>query len=173
MSTWEDEPHAIESRRLFVYDGQSGLLIRRCRQRRRLAGEVAGSIDARTPELKYLRVNVLGRLMRVHRIAWMLHYGSWPDGVIDHINGIGLDNRIANLRCVTHQKNCSNRKMNSDNSSGFKGVFWHKGCKRWTAKITVGGKQFHLGTFIDIKDAVRARKEAERKHGFTGRDSSR
>ena len=50
-----------------------------------------------------------GRIDRVaylaHRVAWALHYGSWPDGVIDHINGCTADNRIENLRDVSQAEN--------------------------------------------------------------------
>ena len=38
-------------------------------------------------------------------------HNNWeePSGVIDHINGDSLDNRIENLRNVTHTENMANR----------------------------------------------------------------
>lgn len=87
-----------------------------------------------------------------------------PD--IDHMNGNGLDNRRANLRAATKSQNLSNTRISAANTSGVKGVCWHKGARRWTAQIgiTVGGKRknVYLGLFDDIasaSDAVMAARE--------------
>lgn len=40
-----------------------------------------------------------------HRLVWLFHKGKWPDKTIDHINGKKSDNRIENLRDVSHQEN--------------------------------------------------------------------
>ena len=39
--------------------------------------------------------------MRAHVVAWALAYGKWPDGHIDHENGIREDNRLKNLSLGT------------------------------------------------------------------------
>ena len=57
----------------------------------------------------YLIVKINKRCFKAHRVAWFLYYGEWPKIVIDHINGDRKDNRIENLRDVTHQENCLNR----------------------------------------------------------------
>ena len=45
----------------------------------------------------------------VHRIIYETFVGPIPDGYeIDHINAIKTDNRLENLRCVTHKENCNN-----------------------------------------------------------------
>ena len=49
----------------------------------------------------YIQVKVSGVNYVGHRIAWALHYGSYPNGQIDHINHIRNDNRIVNLRDVS------------------------------------------------------------------------
>ena len=54
------------------------------------------------------------------------------------------------------------------------GVSWHKAGQKWTAQIKIKGKKKHLGSFLDKKDAVRARKQAEVEYEFHanhGRDS--
>lgn len=51
-------------------------------------------------------------------------------------------------------------KPNSNNSSGVRGVSWHKGRKKWCARIEVDKKTKCLGYFSSIKDAARAREEA-------------
>jgi len=45
----------------------------------------------------------------VHRLVWETFNGQIPDGMeIDHINRIRNDNRLCNLRCVTHPENMAN-----------------------------------------------------------------
>lgn len=83
---------------------------------------------------------------------------------IDHINGDKLDNRRANLRAATPQRNQVNRKrLNKNNRSGVRGVDQHKLSQRnpWRAQITVNGKNMYLGLFPTMEDAVEARKMAE------------
>jgi hypothetical protein len=82
-----------------------------------------------------------------HRLAWLFMTGVWPGGEIDHINGNPSDNRFANLREATRQQNGANRRVGSNNKSGFKGVHWHKGDKRWRAQIMVAKRIIHLGSF--------------------------
>lgn len=55
-------------------------------------------------------------------------------------------------------------KLSSVNTSGAKGVYWHKGASSWTASITVKGKNVYLGLFINKQDAIDARKAAEDKY---------
>lgn len=49
------------------------------------------------------------------------------------------------------------------NTSGYKGVCWHKKAGKWRAYIAFKRKQYHLGLYNDIKLAVKARKEAEKR----------
>jgi hypothetical protein len=62
----------------------------------------------------YVTVGYLGRGYKAHRLAWILHYGNWPNGEIDHRNGLRFDNRISNLRDVTHQQNQMNQKCHRE-----------------------------------------------------------
>jgi hypothetical protein len=101
-----------------------------------------------------------------HRVAWAIYFGTWPDGEIDHINGIRADNRISNLRDVAGGENRLNMKRNRRNTSGTSGVSWFPRTRKWHAKIKYRNKQIHLGYFSDLADAVSARKAAEKKYGF-------
>lgn len=49
----------------------------------------------------------------------------------------------------------------SENSSGVRGVNWHRGTQKWAARIQFQGKQYHLGYFDRIEDAAAARRTAE------------
>ena len=93
-------------------------------------------------------------------------HGEWPRHEIDHINGDPSDNRICNLRDVTHKVNGLNQKIPAHNKSGIIGVSWHNSTKKWAATITVSKKQLHLGVFDTIEQARDARSLAERKYGF-------
>ena len=54
------------------------------------------------------------------------------------------------------------RSIQSNNTSGCKGVTFNKSANKWQAKIGISnGKVKHLGYFETIDDAIAARKSAE------------
>lgn len=79
----------------------------------------------------------------------------------DHINRYKLDNQKNNLRFCTRNQNAYNTGLRSDNISGYKGVRWRERDKKWVAQIKVKGKDYHLGYFDILEDAVNARTTAE------------
>lgn len=84
----------------------------------------------------------------------------------DHINQNRLDNRRCNLRNATRAQNCVNRKLQSNNTSGFKGVSWHKYHKYWVAFIIKDKKTLTIGRYKNKHDAAAAvDKEALRFSG--------
>lgn len=108
----------------------------------------------------YRLINFSRGRIGAHRAIFLMHHGFLPLEV-DHINGNPLDNRIDNLRAATHAQNLKNMKTPASNTSGIKGVYWHKATKKWTACIREGGKFKHLGTFLNKEDAAAARRAAE------------
>lgn len=82
----------------------------------------------------------------------------------DHINRNKLDNRKENLRAVDGSQNGINRGLNTNNTSGHKGVVWHKDSQNWGARIKLHYKTIYLGRYKELKDAIRARKKAELKY---------
>lgn len=126
----------------------------------------AGQVVYEEPHKGYGRVAVLGKRYKAHRIVWALHYGEWPKDQIDHINGVRNDNRIENLRDVTHKENCRNVRRLDSNMSGVAGVRWAKRRRKWEAGIGVDNKWFALGYFDLFADAVAAREAAEVEYGF-------
>lgn len=117
----------------------------------------------------YYRCNLPGHgnkpQFMVHRIVFKMYHGFDPVEV-DHINGIGTDNRIANLRSVERVANCRNVRMSKANTTGCVGVHRVKSKDKWVARIEVDGKRIHLGFHEEFSDAVKARKEAEIFYGF-------
>jgi hypothetical protein len=102
--------------------------------------------------------------MTVHRVAWMIFYGEWPNGCIDHVNGDTFDNRISNLRLATHSQNMANTR-NRRSSTGFRGVRPTES-GTFEAQIKLGGRNVHLGTFKTPQEAAEAfRQAAVRAHG--------
>lgn len=114
----------------------------------------------------YRRGYINRRRYYAHRVAWAIHFGAWPQKSIDHINHDRQDNRLSNLREADHKTNGRNRKLSSNNKSGFNGVGWVKRVSMWQARIKINGKLKHIGFYSDITDAVTARRRAEREHGF-------
>lgn len=54
-------------------------------------------------------------------------------------------------------------KLQKDNKSGKKGVYWNEKDKRWRAVISYKGKLYYLGEYSNIDDAIRIRKFAEKQ----------
>jgi hypothetical protein len=80
----------------------------------------------------------------------------------DHANGNGLDNRRSNLRPATWAENHANSRKPGSNTSGFKGVGWHKSHSAWRAYIGYQGKHIHLGYFSTAEAAAGAYDAAAR-----------
>lgn len=113
---------------------------------------------------RYVKIRIDHVLYSAHRLAWLYVYGEWPLDQIDHINNDKTDNRICNLRLATQSENIVNRRAQSNNSSGRKGVT--RSGKRWSASIRSNGHRYHLGTFDTVDDAHAAYSEAAcRLHG--------
>lgn len=116
----------------------------------------------------YMRFSYNYKKFYVHRVVWEIHHGNIPNGFeIDHINQNKLDNRIENLRLVSHIDNNKNKGLNKNNTSGFVGVCWDKRSSKWFSYITVNSKQISLGLFKEKDKAISARKEANLFYGFS------
>ncbi len=150
-------------RKLFDYDKEKGVLIRKVRTSVAVGiGDISGSagIDG------YIRVRVNGKLYLSHRIMWLYEHGKLPEHQIDHINHNKSDNRLCNLRAVTHSGNQRNASVRKDNTSGISGVSLCKRENKWVASIGLHGKRKFLGYYLEIFDAICAKKSAEYSNGF-------
>lgn len=97
----------------------------------------------------------------LHLVAWFLHHGAWPEGIVDHINGIKSDNRMENLRVVSHAANIQNqRRPNKRNKLGVLGVSESNG--RYRAAIRFRGSSYPLGTYDTPEQAHGAYVSAKR-----------
>ena len=99
---------------------------------------------------------------RVHLHKEIL--GKIPRGKteIDHIDGDGLNNCRKNLMFVTNHENQRKRKLNKNNTSGHKGIYWNKRLKKWQAYGYINYKSIYIGVFSKIEDAIKAREKFTR-----------
>lgn len=84
--------------------------------------------------------------------------------VVDHINHDTLDNTRKNLRVCTQSENLMNSRKQKNNTSGLKGVSWHKRDKKWRADISINGKRKHLGNFSTKEFAYESYIKACKKY---------
>lgn len=57
---------------------------------------------------------------------------------VDHKDRNPLNNQKNNLRVCTSQQNAFNKAADLRNTSGYKGVGWHKQSGKWQARIRIG-----------------------------------
>lgn len=124
------------------------------------AGDVAGCLDANG----YRVIKVGGKKYYAHRLAWFLTHGVWPSHQIDHINGNPSDNRLRNLRIATQSENNRNCGANKKNTTGYKGVTFHKRDGRYQSQIRINGDRIYLGYFLTAEEAYASYCEAAGKH---------
>lgn len=79
---------------------------------------------------------------------------GFPNSEVDHINLDGLNNTRQNLRLANRSQNAANRRRQSNNSSGYKGVGWKADRRKWRAYITKDNRQIHLGYFDNPREAA-------------------
>lgn len=96
---------------------------------------------------------VSSKSIKMHRLV----LGAKKGEEIDHINREKLDNRIENLRIVSHHENTLNRVRGL-------GIIYDEDRKKWRARLKFKGKEVHLGRFETREEALNARKEGAIKY---------
>ena len=147
---------------LLHYDPDTGEFRWRVSRGPRKAGAVAGGPH----QTGYATIRIDSVQYLTHRLAWLTTYGEFPPEQTDHINHDKSDNRISNLRAVSHSENSRNQKIYKNNTSGVVGVSWYPKKGKWRSKMKVREKYIHLGYFTEKEDAISARKAAEEEHNF-------
>jgi hypothetical protein len=106
----------------------------------------------------YLHTGIKSKMVGLHR--FLLDLVSGDGKVVDHIDRNIYNNRKSNLRLCSQAQNVGNSTLRRDNSSGYKGVCWHKRDKKWQAYIRKDTKLIHLGLFDIAENAAMAYNEA-------------
>lgn len=133
-------PTSTRLKELFLYH-HDGILIRNSN------GRVAG-----TPlNTGYYSVMVDGNYHLLHKLIYCYHHNTWPN-VLDHKDRNKENNKIENLRPASKSLNEANTGLRRNNSSGYKGVAYHKAAKKWRAYLQCK----HIGLFDTIEEAALA-----------------
>lgn len=142
-----------ELKEILNYNEHTGIFTWKINGTRIKIGMIAGSKNNK----EYIKVMINKKQYSAHRLAWFYVFGKWPDNEIDHKNGIKYDNRIENLREATHFQNSGNRiKCQSDNKTGFLGVYYRPEIEKYVASIKVNKKPIHIGYFKTAEEAHKA-----------------
>ena len=131
-----------------MFEYRDGNLYRKISLGRTKVGYKVGFVNNKG----YLSVNINKKNLLVHRLIWMMHFDEFPS-LLDHIDGNRQNNNIENLRIATRNQNAHNKSINKNNTSGVKGVCWHKHTKKWNAQIWHNKKHYHLGLYDSLQKA--------------------
>jgi hypothetical protein len=121
----------------------------------------------------YGEIKLRNKGVLVHRLIHVA-MGLDPNLQTDHKNQNKLDCRRENLREATQTQNKANSRTYKNNTSGFKGVSFHKRQKKYNARLRINKEVVHLGCFLDPVDAAKAYDKAAVEYfgefAFTNKD---
>jgi hypothetical protein len=123
-----------------------------------LEHKIAGCAK-RSGNTKYIYIRINDKEYLAHRLIWLYVHGEWPVQ-IDHEDGDGLNNKLKNLRNVSHKGNARNCRLGKNNKSGIMGVILNKKTNKWESRIKVSYKQIHLYSGNDLFEANMAMRIA-------------
>lgn len=137
-------------KQILHYDPETGVWTWLIKPSRRLAqGSVAGTIK----QDGYRQIIFAGQHYYSAVLAWFYMTGEWPTNLVDHENRNRSDDRWLNLREATYSDNGANRKMQSNNTSGYRGVSWDQVSGKWDVRVN----RIHIGFYSDLAEAVSVR----------------
>ena len=141
----------------------------KCWNNRWVGKEALTSINRRkSGQIARLRGGFFGKKYCTHRIVWLIYYGEWPKNEIDHINQDPTDNRIENLRDVTHVENNRNRTLQNNSTTGYIGVSYctSRLTTKYRADISINNVNKYLGFYDTAEEAAAARAVASINYNF-------
>lgn len=119
-------------------------------------------LDNRGYYIIELRNQKKRKMHQIHRLVASAFLEDYSEEFeVDHIDGERTNNKLSNLRMVTHQQNAFNRTK-------AKGYYWNSTLNKFYSTICVNGKAIFLGTFDkDEEDKAREAYElAKEKYHF-------
>jgi hypothetical protein len=135
-----------EAKSAFKYNPETGDFVRISTNKK------TGSTNIKNGYV-YLTLNKKHHL--AHRVAWLIVYGEWPNGLIDHDNRNKTDNRICNLRIADKTTNGTNRS-GGYSSTGYRGIYVQSNTNKYRVRI----KNIHYGYFNTLEEAITVAQKA-------------
>jgi hypothetical protein len=124
----------------------TGLAVKYSFNSRCKPGEQAGTYDLRT---KRSTIQINNKNYRCARIVYYLATAIDPGLYeVDHIDQDSSNNSIENLRLSTRSQNAANMKLKASNTTGYKGVSWHKARSLFRCTVGLGGTSKQLANHI-------------------------
>ncbi|MBX3452487.1 MAG: HNH endonuclease [Planctomycetaceae bacterium] len=120
-------------------------------------GDLAGGLQSNG----YWRIKIDGRTYKRSRLVWLYVHGmdSYPH-LLDHINRDRSDDRIENLRMVTHAENQRNRSWGISRTR-----YVYREGRSWRARVSTHRGRVSLGRFGTEEDAIAAVQQWESLRG--------
>lgn len=124
------------------YNAETGIFTWINAEKPKTFGKRAGVVNGSG----YVCITIDKKIYRASRLAWLYIYGEFPSIYVDHKDRVKTNNAIKNLRHATSSQNSMNKKMQSNNTSGFIGVHKLKN-GTWQARAVKNKKRKFLGSF--------------------------
>ena len=162
MDRKNNPPVDIElAHELLRYDSETGLHYWKVD---RTGGVKAGDVAGYLKSDGYVYIRLLGKGYSAHRLGYAMYYNDNLDGYeVNHINHITDDNKISNLSRVDRSGQMRDKAMQSNNTSGYTGVDWHKSSQKWRARVS----EKIVGYFDDVELAGFAAELTRDKLGYS------
>jgi hypothetical protein len=146
-------------RHLFDYDHSTGNLLWKNPALR--SAPKPGSIAGTILNHGYRQIKIQKQVYLAHRLVWTWVYGEDPgEYQIDHIDRNKLNNRIENLRKVTHLGNLRNQGAHPRNKLGIRGISKHG--NRFAAFVRYEGRDIRK-SFFTLEEAIEFKSQLEHK----------
>lgn len=147
------------------YDAETGLLFWTVPKKGRDLTKAAGSNDGQG-YVQICSTDDTGKRWNflAHIIAWRLYYGYWPAQQIDHCNRCRNDNRISNLRLVTHQENHMNQGVAKSNKLGYQNISMNR--NSYLVQVMLHGKFITQKYFRSLHEAIAHRDAIRAEYNF-------
>jgi hypothetical protein len=137
-------------KQLLHYDPVTGVFTRIQSSRSDRLGQQPGSRNTKG----HIQIRIDGKLYVAHRLAWLYVNGQFPINQLDHIDGDKTNNKFGNLRTATNKQNQENVPLQTNNTSGYRGVSFDKRVNKFRAYVCHNRKNITIGLFATGEDAA-------------------
>lgn len=72
-----------------------------------------------------------------------------------------------NIRIVDWHIQATNRRIQNNNTSGYKGIHFDKNQNKWISRITIKGERIILGSFLNKEEAIETRLNYIKENNLT------